>query len=85
MTRATLIVDGQTRLDDELEEWHKRPPELLADMIKPGVRVEPYLKAAAMALAEATIRGNPITIKVNTRPLGWTLTVDHVSAHAIPT
>lgn len=74
--RATLIIDGETRLDDELDEWHKRPPEILADMVKPGAKPEPYLVSAAMALADATMKGHPVCVSVDTRPRGWTLTVD---------
>jgi hypothetical protein len=77
MSRATLVIDGHTHLDAELSEWHKRPPEVLADMIKPGHRPQPYLAAAAMALAEATVKNQPIRITVETSPAGWTLTVDH--------
>lgn len=74
--RATLIIDGETRLDDELGEWHKHPPEMLADMVKPGAKPEPYLVSAGWVLADATMRGQSVRISVDTRPHGWTLTVD---------
>jgi hypothetical protein len=77
MSRATLIIDGKTRIDDDLQEWHKRPPEILADMVKPGAKREPYLIAAAMALVEATAANQPITITVETNTAGWAMLVEH--------
>lgn len=76
MSRATLIVDGECRMDDELDEWHRRPPQLLADMIKPGSKPEPYLVAAGMALADATVKGQPVRVTITTRPSGYNVDVD---------
>jgi hypothetical protein len=83
MSRAVLIIDGETHIDDDLHEWHKRPPAVLADIVKaklqPNVAIEiqPYLLAAAGVLATATAKNQPVCIIIATRPAGWTLTVDH--------
>lgn len=70
-SRATLIVDGDIRLDDELEEWHRRPPAMLADMVKSGVKPEPWLMIAGWALADATAKGLPIRVIVDTKTEVW--------------
>lgn len=80
MSRATLVVDGRTLLDEDVTPGQKTPPAILADMIKPGARKQPYLMAAAAALAEAVIKNQPVHITITTRLGGWTLDVNHTAA-----
>lgn len=80
MSRATLIVDGRTELDEDVTPGQKQPPQILADMIKPGAKKRPYMMAAAAALAEAVVLGKPVEINITTRPTGWTVDVSHTHA-----
>jgi hypothetical protein len=80
MSHARLVINGRTELDENITPGQKQPPAILADMIKPGARKQPYLMAAAAALAEAVMKNQPINININTRPTGWTLDVNHTHA-----
>jgi hypothetical protein len=81
MSHATIIIDGQTRLNTDLSLGPKRPPQALVDLMKPdAAKREPWLSAAAIPLAEAVMNNQPITITIDTRPGSWDM---HVSHHAM--
>ncbi len=80
MSHCTLIIDGKVEIDDNITPGQKQPPSILANMIKPGAKRQPYLMAAAAALAEAVMKNEPAYITVETRANGWTLVVNHVEA-----
>ncbi len=79
MSHATLVVDGQTRMDEELDlsDWQRPPPEFLANLIKPGAKPEPYLQCAAIALVTGSMGQRSVTVEVHTHTDGWTLRVEH--------
>lgn len=70
MSHAVLIVDGQTLLDHQLDQWHQPPPQF-ADLIKPGSSQQPWMTAAMTVLAQYLIKDQPITVTVTTHPTGW--------------
>jgi hypothetical protein len=86
MSRATVIIDGETKLDEDLSQWQQRPPAFLADLAlhkarntKPGA----HLQATLAALVDALTQAKPVTIDVCTDALGWSMTVTHdVHPHA---
>lgn len=80
MSRATLVVNGKTELDEDISPGQKQAPAILADMIKPGARKQPYLMAAAAALAEAVLKNQPVHINITTHGSGWSLDVSHTHA-----
>ena len=87
MSYATLIIDGRTELDDDIIPGQKAGPaqlaQMVADAVKPGAAdKQPYMLAAMGTLLQAVKEGQPIHITVETRPLGWTLTVNHVGIFA---
>lgn len=80
MSHARLVIDGKTELDENITPGQKQAPAILADMIKPGAKKQPYMMAAAAALAEAVMKNQPIHIDVKTHMDGWTITVNHTHA-----
>jgi len=76
VAHTVITIDGETILDDPLDTWQRRPPELLASMISPGHDPKPYTKAMMIALADAAAHQQPIHINIQTSRHGaWTLTV----------
>lgn len=78
---ATLTINNQTILDDTLDEWQTKPPELFKDLINPKTKPQPWLKAALIALAESAIQDNTINIDIHTTPTGWVIAVNHPPIH----
>jgi hypothetical protein len=83
MPHSRIVVDGVTRLDTDLTlgRWQQAPPDVLADMIKPGARREPWSAAVLSALIDALVADQPVAIGVDTRNGDWTMTVRHRFAH----
>lgn len=77
MPHCRMTIDGRTELDEEVTPGQKKPPAVLADLIRPGGKKQPYMMAAASALAEAVMAGNSVDITIDTRPDGWDLSVTH--------
>lgn len=84
MPYCRMIVDGKVELDEHVTIGQKRPPKLLADMIRPGGRNQPYMMAAAAALAEFVKANKAVVVTVLTRPSGgWSLDVEP-QQHLVP-
>jgi hypothetical protein len=77
MSRATVIIDGETLLDQDLNQWQQQPPSFLAELADRKTKPAPYMQAVSVALAGALIRSLPVTIDVRTDHLGWAMTVTH--------
>ncbi len=79
MSRATVILDGETVLDQDLNgnQWQQQPPEFLAELADRKTKPAPHLQAVGIALVNALIRQASVTIDVRTDILGWTMTVTH--------
>ncbi len=74
MPHATVIIDGHTMLDANLDEWHQTPPQQFADLIKGGTP-QPWMKPIMLALTDALIQNNSIHIEATTGPDCWQLNV----------
>lgn len=77
MSRATVIVDGETVMDEDLTQWQQRPPSFLAELADRKTKPAPHMQAVGVALASALIRSLAVTIDVRTDQLGWVMTVTH--------
>lgn len=77
MPYCRMVIDGKVELDEHVSIGQKRPPKLLADMIRPGGRNQPYMMAAAAALAEAVSANKAVEVTVTTRTSGWNIDVEH--------
>lgn len=62
----TLTLNERVLLDAELEEWRQKPPESLAEYIKPGASSQSWVKPAMIVLADAALAGHPVVIRVTT-------------------
>jgi hypothetical protein len=77
VSRVTVIIDGETILDEDLYQWQQKPPAFLAELADRKTRPAPHLKAIGIALVDALIAQKPVTIDACTDILGWTMTVTH--------
>lgn len=84
MPYCRMIVDGKVELDEHVSIGQKRPPKLLADMIRPGGPNQPYMMAAAAALAGFVKANQAVVVTVLTRPGGgWNIDVEP-QPHLVP-
>jgi hypothetical protein len=77
MARTVITIDGDTRLDADLERWeHPNNPADLMNLLKPtGHPPKPWMIATMIALTHAITGHQPTHIDVRTQPMGWTLHV----------
>lgn len=71
MARAVLVIDGATVLDTDTQDWQQRQIEEFADLIKPGVQHQPWLRASLVIIADAALRDHPINITITTGVTDW--------------
>lgn len=85
MTHATVVVDNNVMLDTDLAQWEQKPPDLLLEFInrkgKPDPN-KPWLNPVAGAVIEAMLKGNPVSVRVETYPAsgGWRMDVGYIHA-----
>lgn len=70
----TLTLNERVLLDADLQEWQQKPPESLAQYLKPGPG-QPWVKPAMVVLADAALANQPVTIHVTTREYGFDIQV----------
>jgi hypothetical protein len=75
LMHARLIIDGQDIINAQLQPGQPQPPEFLAKLINPHAKHEPHMMAAGLALTNAIMTNQDITITVDTRPTGWRMLV----------
>lgn len=68
-----LTVDGKTWMNGRLGEWSDRPPEFVAEHLKPNSRPPSWINAVMAAIAEAAITNIGVTMTVSTAANGWTV------------
>ena len=67
------------KIDDDLGAWRDSPPDFVKELIKPGVRPQPYFKAILIAMAEATLVDRSVIITVVAHdPSDWTMRVKEI-------
>lgn len=76
MSRIRLTIDGDTIMDGDLGQWQNKPPESLTQHLDPTANLQPWAKAAMLAIVQAALEKRDTAITVTTRDRGWTLDVD---------
>lgn len=69
-------VNGRTLFNGDAGEWVNRPPTQFQDMIKPGAKPAPWMKAIGVVLADALVLNSDMRINVVTKFETWTMTVE---------
>ena len=72
----SIKVNRRILFRGELGEWINKPPDEFKEVIKPGVKAKPYMKAIMVTLADSAITGANLTVNVTTRKGGWTMVVE---------
>lgn len=72
-----IIVDGETWMDGDLGQWEQKKPEQFVKAIQNPRNTPPGLRELMMAMADAAMRGNSVTITLQHTDTSWTLTVEH--------
>jgi hypothetical protein len=76
MPGARIVINDHVLFDDDLGSWRDNPPDFAKDLIKPGVRPQPYFKAILIAMADAALADKSVEITVRvTDPGDWTMRV----------
>jgi hypothetical protein len=76
MPGARITVNDHVLFDDDLGTWRENPPDFARELIKPGVRPQPYFKAVLIAMADAALVDHSVIIDVVVRdPSDWTMRV----------
>lgn len=89
MSHLQIIVEGETVFDDEVGEWALPPkpdriPAALRAQLNPNARPAPWMKFMMVAMLGKALADNvlrdprlqPLEVGIDTRPSGWTLSVD---------
>jgi hypothetical protein len=77
VSKAKVVVDGETLLDDDLTTWQQKPPAFLAELADKKSRPSVHVQAIGVALANSLIRSLPVSIEVTTGTDGWVMRVSH--------
>lgn len=75
MAKCRVKINGKILLDTDLDQWQQRPPEFIANMLKPGHRPEPAMLSLMGALTDAATRNVPFDAVLDTFPASWKLQV----------
>jgi hypothetical protein len=75
MSRVQIVIDDTLEFDGDLNEWVSTPPDFIKDRIKPGMTPQPHMKGVLMAMTDAVLQDQAISINVKTWTDGWTMTV----------
>lgn len=84
MARVRLTIDGKLELDGDLGTWERQPPELIRDLITPGAKPKPALKAAMLAISDAFLTGQSVDIDLKNESDSYTLTVKALVVNELP-
>lgn len=76
MSRVSVVIDGKCEFDGELGEWVSTPPDFVKDLIKPGAKPQPHMKAIMLALTDALMLQQTVSIEAKTWIDGWSITVE---------
>jgi hypothetical protein len=79
MPGARIVVNDHVLFDGDLGTWEANPPDFIKELIKPGIRPQPYFKAILIAMAEATLVDRSVIITVVAHdPSDWTMRVKEI-------
>lgn len=73
--KLRIKIDRRVVFNGTVGEWISKPPDIFKDRIQPGARPEPHMKAIMVALADAVMTNQPMSIAVKTRDDGWSMEV----------
>lgn len=75
MTHVRITIDDSVEFDGSVTEWQRNPPDMFRDQINPNATPQPYMKAVAVAMADAIMGRQSVNLSVMTRKDGWTFEV----------
>jgi hypothetical protein len=79
MPGARIVINDHVLFDDDLGAWKDNPPDFVRELIRPGVRPQPYLKAVLIAMAENVLADRSVIITVVAHdPSDWTMRVKEI-------
>ena len=83
MIHVRICIDEEVLFDDDLNAWQATPPDQFRDMIKPDAKPEPWLKAIMVAMADAALTGDSVSIEATTGMdtpgvYWWSMKVTHI-------
>lgn len=89
MSHLLIIVEGETVFDGDVGEWALPPkpdriPAALRAQLNPNARPAPWMKFMMIAMLGKALTDNvlrdprlqPLEVDLQTRPSGWTISVD---------
>lgn len=76
MAHTTIIVNGETLLDDNLGQWTSTPPPAIEALSHPKERRH-WMYPVMATLVPALISDHPISITVTTNGTNWSMSVDN--------
>ena len=76
MPGARIVVNDHVLFDGDLGTWEANPPDFIKELIKPGIRPQPYFKAILIAMAENVLADRSVVITVVAHdPSDWWMRV----------
>jgi hypothetical protein len=78
MAYVRVNVDGKTVMDQDVGSWQRKPPSMIKDFIKAGVRPELWQQAVLIIVSDAVLREQSMNVDVHTGSDKWTLSVETV-------
>jgi hypothetical protein len=75
MSHVEIVLDGEQLFKGHLGQWRAKPPDFAKDLIRPGAKPQPVMKAVMMALSDMATAQQSGFICANTEPDGWDITV----------
>lgn len=81
MSQTTLIVDGETLLNQNLNQYTPQPPQFLAQLAAhktKNTKPQPHLQAALTAILHAIQTQQDTTITITTHTNGWNMEVTQI-------
>jgi hypothetical protein len=80
MAHVRVNVDGKTVMDQGVGSWQRKPPSMIKDFIKTGVKPELWQQTLLIIVSDAVLREQSMNVDVRTGPDKWTLSVETVPA-----
>lgn len=75
MTHVRIRVNREVVLDSDLDEWAAVPPDYFKSWIRPDANPQPWQKAVMVAMADAVLQQQDVSLEVTTEPNRWSMEV----------
>jgi hypothetical protein len=75
MSHVEIVLDGEQLFKGHLGKWRAKPPDFAKDLLKPGAKPQPVMKAIMMALSDMATAQQSGKIVANSSHVGWDVTV----------